>query len=403
MLKNILFITWDGAQTSYMDGLFIPIFEEIMKQNRTLKFHILQFTWADADRVQQIAHIAAHAGIAYHAVPIQRKPFAAIGSMISLLTGRQKVEKYIQRHHIEIVMPRSTFPSFMVQQIKNKKFRIIFDADGLPIEERVDFAGLKKGGQLYHWMKSIERKMLLQADAVITRSKKAIDQHLQAIGEGYRQKFSVVYNGRNIEHFAPDIRARNQARKKLQIQDEELLWVYAGSLGPQYCWEEMLAILTLSQKLGPSKFLVLTGDISFAETRIPDHLKDHIILESVDFEHIPFYLNAADAAFALRRPTCSMMGVAPIKLGEYLLMGIPTIASAGIGDTEDILNDFPECFIFYHNRDAEIQNKEITCWIEETKQLSKTGIRTKALPVFSLSRAAQSYLFAIANWGREFR
>ena len=26
--KNLLFITWDGPQTSYMEGLFIPISNE---------------------------------------------------------------------------------------------------------------------------------------------------------------------------------------------------------------------------------------------------------------------------------------------------------------------------------------------------------------------------------------
>ena len=32
-MKNILFITWDGPQTSYMEGLFMPIFNEIQLQS----------------------------------------------------------------------------------------------------------------------------------------------------------------------------------------------------------------------------------------------------------------------------------------------------------------------------------------------------------------------------------
>ncbi len=27
-MKNLLFITWDGPQTSYMEGLFMPISNE---------------------------------------------------------------------------------------------------------------------------------------------------------------------------------------------------------------------------------------------------------------------------------------------------------------------------------------------------------------------------------------
>ena len=34
-----------------------------------------------------------------------------------------------------------------------------------------------------------------------------------------------------------------------------------------------------------------------------------------------------------------MQAVAPIKLGEYLLCGLPVVATAGIGDTDAISSD----------------------------------------------------------------
>ncbi|NGM63420.1 glycosyltransferase family 4 protein [Sphingobacterium sp. SGG-5] len=393
-IKKLLFITWDGPQTSYMEGLFMPIFHEVMKQDPTIEFHVLQFTWAGEEKIQQVKKAAEDMGIVYNAVPIIKKPVAAVGSMLSLMMGSKNIARYIQKNGIDIVMPRSTFPAFMVQRIRQKNLQVIFDADGLPIEERVDFAGLKKGGWQYNWLKSIERKILLQADAVITRSQKAIDVHVESIDEQYRHKFSVVLNGRNSQHFIPDIAEREIARKELNVGDE-LLWIYAGSLGPQYCWEEMLQVFELSLKIGAAKFLVLTGNVQFAEDRIPDHLKDGMIVKSVAFERIPFYLKAADAAFALRRPTYSMQGVAPIKLGEYLLMGLPTIASSGIGDTEEILKSFPECFIFNHGMEQEMQQVAITDWMSRAAQVSKQQIRDKALEFFSIEKAAESYIEVI--------
>ena len=68
----------------------------------------------------------------------------------------------------------------------------------------------------------------------------------------------------------------------------------------------------------------------------------------VNFNEIPMYLSAADIAFSLRIPRYSMRGVFPIKLAEYLLMGLPVITSKGIGDTEDLLKDAPGVFIFNH-------------------------------------------------------
>ncbi len=393
-MKKLLFITWDGPQTSYMEGLFMPIFCTIMKQDPTIEFHVLQFTWAGEEKVNQVKKTAENLEIVYHAIPIIKRPVAAIGSMISLFAGSKKIVAYILKNKIDIVMPRSTFPAFMVQRVKNKNFRVIFDADGLPIEERVDFAGLQKTSRQYKWLKSIERKILLQADAVITRSQKAIEVHLKTIGEHYRNKFSVVLNGRNVGQFAPDQAIRQAAREELGVSDE-LLWVYAGSLGPQYCWEEMLRVFGLSQKEQSPKFLVLTGNREFAEANIPDRLKEHIIVKSVNFERIPYYLNAGDVAFALRRPTYSMRGVAPIKLGEYLLMGLPTVASSGIGDTEEILKSFPECFIFDHDIEREEQRVALTDWIGQIRQMDKTDIREKALGFFSIEKAAESYIKAI--------
>ena len=42
---------------------------------------------------------------------------------------------------------------------------------------------------------------------------------------------------------------------------------------------------------------------------------------------------------ALRRSSFSMRAVAPIKLGEYLLCGLPALASPGVGDTDAIAAD----------------------------------------------------------------
>src|SRR5690606_911920 len=133
---------------------------------------------------------------------------------------------------------------------------------------------------------------------------------------------------------------------QLGIRENEMLMVYCGSLGPQYGWDEMLNIFNVYSKHNSARWLILTGNTQFAEDRIPNNLKEKVIIKKVPFEQVPEYLNAGDIGFAIRKPSFSMQGVAPIKLGEYLLMGIPVIASKGIGDTDEIMKDFPECFSY---------------------------------------------------------
>ena len=427
-MKNLLFITWDGPQTSYMEGLFMPIFQEIAKQG-AYQFHVVQFTWAEDKKIAHTQAAADKMGITYSAWPVLRKPNVSIGSLLTVLTSAGKIKKYIRENNIHIVMPRSTFPAMIANQInfpfashaffpcrglrgasffpfrglrggkvpfRGFRGKLIFDADGLPIEERIDFSGLKKESFQYKLMKSAETKMLKSADAVITRSQKAIDIHIANIGESYRSKFSVVFNGRdkNVFDYQPPL--REQVRQELGLKDE-LLFVYAGSLGPQYCLNEMLEILKAYAEKREAKFLILTGNTEFAEQNIPSELKTHVILKSVPSEKVSFYLNGGDLAFGLRKPTFSMQGVAPIKLGEYLLCGLPVIASKGIGDTEKILENFEECYLYDHSIGLLPQIAHIKNFVEKAIFANRNKIAQKAQHYFSLEAAAESYLKAIKN------
>jgi len=397
--KKLLFITWDGPQTSYMEGLFMPIFNEIAK-NSEIGFHVIQFTWANRKKIDEVKKTTEKLGIKYTAFPIFKKPVASFGSFFTLFSASKKIKKYIRENKIDIVMPRSTFPAFMVSKIrKSFEGKIIFDADGLPIEERVDFGGLKRNSFLYKFLRSTETKMLQQADAVITRSQKAIDIHIKNIGENFRPKFSVVQNGRNKNWFQKNDSFRNEARKELNLENE-FLFVYAGSLGPQYCLSDMLEIFQKYSEKRSAKFLILTGNITFAEQNIPQEISQKIIVKSVTSEKVPFYLNAADCTFALRKPTFSMQGVAPIKLGEYLLCGIPVIASKGIGDTEEILKDFEECYPFDHSKTLDSQLPEIISFAEKAIFADKNQISEKAEQYFSLEAASESYIVALEKAGQ---
>lgn len=394
-MKNLLFITWDGPQTSYMEGLFMPIFQEIAKRG-DYQFHVIQFTWADAQKIAHTKAAANQMGITYTAWPVLRKPNISVGSLLTVLTSSAKIKKYIRENNIHMVMPRSTFPAMIVNQIKKKTFKLIFDADGLPIEERMDFAGLKRESFQYKLMKSAETKMLKSADAVITRSQKAIEIHVANIGDSYRSKFSVVFNGRDKNRFAYQPQLREKVRQELGLKDE-LLFVYAGSLGPQYCLNEMLEIFQAYAEKREAKFLILTGNTAFAEQNIPSELKPNVILKSVPAEKVSFYLNGGDIAFGLRKPTFSMQGVAPIKLGEYLLCGLPVIASKGIGDTERILENFEECYLYDHSIGLLPQLEQIKNFVEKAIFADRNKIAQKAQDYFSLEAAAESYIKAITK------
>lgn len=392
-MKNVLFITWDGPETNYMEGLFIPILDEVQKQSN-YKFHIIQFTWANKKQTNLIKKNTEKLGIIYYKKTIFRKPSVILGSILSVLSGIYYLKKYLKKNKIDVVMPRSTMPALMVNYLKKQNFKLLFDADGLPLEERIDFSNLTINNNQYKFLKKVESKILVKADGVITRSKKAIEIHLATIGKRNFEKFSVVINGRNKKIFMPNDITRKEMRTSLKILNNEKVFIYCGSLGQKYGWSEMISIFeNYLKKHVNSKFIILTGNLEFAKKKLPIYLKEVAIIKKVPFDQIPKYLSIADVAFAIITPKYSMKAAAAIKLGEYLLMGIPTIASLGIGDTDEILNKIPNCFGFNHELSENINDAIL--FVENLKNVDNEEIRKAAIPFFSLESSALSYISAL--------
>jgi hypothetical protein len=394
MHKKILFISWDGPQTNYLESLFFPVFAGLQKTSNW-RFEVVQFSWANRDKQDQIAQIARNHGITFTHYFISRKPHPLWGTLKTLFFGRRFLEKYIKQHQIQIIMPRSTFPAIMGKAIKRKspKLTIIFDADGLPLEERVDFSGLNPHGKQYRFLKREETHMLKIADLVLTRTEKAKNLHLQNIGSGFTKKFFTVRNGRDPSFFDINASDRQHFRKKLSLSPNQICMVYCGSLGPQYAWETMNQVFqTLLLSRPDSKFIILTQQDAYIKI-IHAGMPHQIDIIKGQYTDIPKWLNAADIAFAVREPTFSMQGVAPIKIGEYLLMGLPTIASKGIGDSENLLKGKSFIHLFDSHKREEVKN--VAMWIEKQRFPKKEEIRNFALQHFTLSHSVKDYQIAL--------
>ncbi len=333
---NVLFISWDGPQVSYLEGLFLPIFTAL--RSHGINFHVMQFTWADADSIARTRETYEAAGIGYQSIRVHRFP-KAISAVLTAAWGGQQIRRAVKRHHIDVIMPRSIMPSLATLLAPGiRGIPIAFDADGLPIDERVEFAGQSPGSLQQRALRRIESMMIRKAQVVLTRTFKASEVHLERGGPGIdADKFHVVGNGRDARMFRPfDLGVRANVRARLGISDDAPLLVYAGSIGLQYCPEEMIALFESVRERRPdARLLVLSRSaqqiMEIAERRgVPG---DALVVLAVPSDEVPEYLACADLGIALRTPGFSMQAVAPIKLGEYLLCGLPVVASTVIGGT----------------------------------------------------------------------
>ncbi|WP_162417443.1 glycosyltransferase family protein [Cyclobacterium roseum] len=390
---NILFISWDSDQTNYLENLFIPIFDGIQKKT-SYRFQIMQFSWAAPQEVERLRLLAEKAGIGYFHFSVSHRPNAALGSLWTLMRGSREIKKHLEKNEIACLMPRSTLPAWMVLRLgawlKKRSISVVFDADGFPIQERVDFAGLNPNGFYHRWLRQVERRMVQNAQRVLTRSEKAIVVHQERTGIRQVEKFYPVINGRDPEIFKPDAAGRTAIRNELGISESTCLWLYSGSLGPQYLVPEMLQLFWLAYQKNPdSRFLFLVRNKDFLKDKIPEPLKKRVMVKTVPFECIPDYYAAADLGISLRKAAPSLSGLAPIKIGEYLLAGLPVLLSPGIGDLSDQLATEPACFVYRANPG------EFTDWLESTRKLAKADIRKLGERYFGLEQSVAGYIRAL--------
>lgn len=333
-MHSVLFITWDGPQVRYLETLFLPIFARL--RARGYAFHVLQFTWGNAERIEETARACEALGIPYRSRRIWRGA-GGLGPFVSAVLGAREIARAARRWQIDILMPRSLMPALAMLAMRGKRgFRTVFDADGLAADERVDFAGLSPRGTTYRVLRHVEARMTRSADRVLTRTADAVAilsaRAGKATGSG---KFHVVSNGVDPERFS---RANRAAA--LPNESAPFRLGFCGSFGEQYCPEDMFRIAErLRAEFSGLRFSIFTRDRGRVREWLDDsgrHGLDWLELCSLSPEEVPCALQTCDLALALREPAFSTRAVSPIKVGEYLLAGVPVICTSGVGGVQDL-------------------------------------------------------------------
>jgi len=338
---KIAFVTWDGDAQNYLESLYLPIFGALAR--RGYPCHVVQFTWASPERRRALADAASRCGVTYRGFPIVRQPVTP-GAIATIAYGVPVLAYELRRVGAEVVLPRSLMPAAIAlgAMAGRSKRSLLFDADGLKADERVDFAGWAPSGGPYRALRAIESAALERAEMVITRTQAAREILLtRGRSPGLSERIHVVPNGKDATLFAPGTASTRAETRLLAGVPEDAPWiVYAGSIGAQYYPEAMARLFSLVRaRDARARLHVLTGQAEAlrAAFAAADVSLDGVVMDRVAPAEVASYVAAADVALALRRPSFSQRAVCPIKIAEYLLCGTPAVATRGVGDVEDDL------------------------------------------------------------------
>ncbi|MCS5704704.1 hypothetical protein NZK27_00720 [Synechococcus sp. FGCU-3] len=178
----------------------------------------------------------------------------------------------------------------------------------------------------------MEAQLVRISKCVIVRTPKASKILIARGGPGVLEaNFHVLPNGRDTSVFRPlDVAQRDSIRSQLGINSTTHLLIYAGSVGPQYCLRETLAIFErFENSYGSAHLIILTFSCKEAEDIVKGWggNRECITILSASADRAPLIIGAADVGLALRSSAFSMQAVSPVKIGEYLLCGLPVITS----------------------------------------------------------------------------
>ena len=387
-MSTCLFITWDGPQVSYLEGLFLPIFEGLAEHGH--QFHVLQFTWAEPERIAAAEALCRAVGVQYRAIKINQS-LGPVGPLMTAIRGARHIKKAVRDWQIDTLMPRSLMPALATLAMRDRNgLRVIFDADGFSADEKVDFAGLSPSGLNYRVLRDIEAQMTRVADTVLTRTQAAIPILQARAGAGTDpSKYFVVTNGRSITPFYASHNDLDDSRDPVIS--------YVGSLGAKYCPETMLAVAcAIRERLPELKFKIFTGDGNNMEKAIAESgMSDPtwIIIDRVAPQDLQACLAGCDVALSFLKPAFSTRGVIPTKLGDYLLAGLPIIGSAGAGNTQPLI----DAGVFFASDGSNLD--EIVDWVSLTVMKDRGAMRETCRKIgeeqFSISVSVARYLMAM--------
>jgi glycosyltransferase involved in cell wall biosynthesis len=237
----------------------------------------------------------------------------------------------------------------------------------------------------------LEKKQIINACALITVSR-AYTELLQAeykqLSNVYTIPCTVSFQMFNLKH--PGELYQNILNAGYHLSADTKIGIYVGQFGDIYYKEEFFELLASLQNQDPNFFqIILTPKPDLVYDLIEDYKinKQQVMAKAVDWTEIPLYLRIADFGICLVRQSKHKRFCSPIKTGEYMAAGLPTLISKDIGDDSEFIEQNNIGWV------VDIANKEHLNFILPSKTSMKEAerIRTTSYPFKSRDNCFKVY------------
>ena len=346
MTKLVLFISIDGMTDMLGQAQVLPYLTGLSSQGYKICIACCEKKKNFLKNKDAVSSIVTKYNIEWNycfyntAVPF-------ISQIQNFFNLKKLARQYIVKNKEDIILHcRSYLPALIGLQLKQKfKTRFIFDMRGFWADERIDGNIWSIKNPLhklsYDFFKRKEIEMIESADFVVTLTNSA-KKEILSWRLKTTPKIEVIPCCADLNHFTIQSQEEKKTtRTELNIQENNFVIGYLGSLGTWYMLNEMLDFFVELQKKRPnSLFFFITNDpeeeiLKVAKTK--HILPSAILVKSAKRNEVPAYISCLDAGLFFIKPLYSKKGSSPTKLAELLACGVPIITNKGVGDVDELL------------------------------------------------------------------
>lgn len=402
MVKHILFISYDGMTDPLGQSQVIPYLAGLTKYG--FEFTILSCDKPDRYRLHKayVLKILEPFPIKWVSIPYHKSP-PVLSSWYDYKMLCKTGAKLHRQKKFDLVHTRVGVPALAGYWL-NKKFGIKFlnDIRGFWADERVD------GGMwniknpvykfIYSFFKKKEDEFIIEADyntCLTYAARTEIHSWKQIPNQPI--PIEVIPCSADMKLFNPasiDQLQQDQYKKELNIQADEIIISYLGSIGGWYLTEEMMRFCKrLSDKIPEARFLFISPHLhhvieaAAAKYELP---AEKLIVKQGKRHEVPVLLSLSNYSLFFIKPCYSKISSSPTKHGEIMAMGIPVITNGGVGDVKEVVEKYNAGYVVQNFTDQSFDI--IIDKIAQGNSFDKASIRKAAEDFYSLDKAVESYV-----------
>lgn len=252
------------------------------------------------------------------------------GRRLGNLSTVRYCKKIAKEHGVRVIYERRPSPKIGYALSKLLKIPLLVEINAIVEDEKALISGDDQEDVAFRDLRHRMRTRFYRHAAMVVAVTDGIKKHIHTTYDVPEARIAVVPNGANTGLFKP--MDRETCIDTLGLDSGKQYICFTGNLAPWQGLTGMIEAMPLiMEERRDTVFLVVGGGRekeNLENKARAMNLEDNVVFTGwVDYERVPFYINASEVCVAPMGTGRERSGSSALKIFEYLACGKPTVAT----------------------------------------------------------------------------